>query len=371
MKKMISNVLLACILVLTIFNSNVYAQYNSKPSNWANEQVYKAISKNLVPNEMQGNYNKPITRTEYTLLALKLLEANGDEIIIKNKEPFSDISTSGYRDELIKAYNAGITKGYEDGTFKPNNKIKREEIAVLIVNLLKQLNQNIKIEVKNNYNYVDKDIISNWAKNSIDYCYDNDILSGVSKLEINPKGNATIEQSIILLYRLYNIKDTVNTVTNNSKIEAEYYMNGEKVTIDDQTINDFLNNYDTKIINILKKSLKNENIVLSDIRNESVTIALKDIGMININKSNDQVTINSYVSKIDNDLYQSVYIQLLDVFSDSSKTKQVFEKIITKLETDEEIDLKEKIGEQGEFKAKSMRINNNSFKYIIDYRNNI
>ncbi|MFA5522976.1 MAG: hypothetical protein WDA24_01340 [Tissierellales bacterium] len=46
---------------------------------------------------------------------------------------------------------------------------------------------------------------SNWAKQGVGVLANNNIMSGTSKTTLSPKSSATIEQSVLLVYRLYNI----------------------------------------------------------------------------------------------------------------------------------------------------------------------
>lgn len=73
--------------------------------------------------------NTDITRAEFTAMIMRT------ETVQKFAElPFSDVSADLWSaDYIYSAYKAGYIKGYEDGTFKPDNPITRAE-AVKIIN---------------------------------------------------------------------------------------------------------------------------------------------------------------------------------------------------------------------------------------------
>jgi hypothetical protein len=48
-------------------------------------------------------------------------------------EDFSDISTSPYKDAIEFVKSAGIVNGYDDSTYRPNNKINRAEFTKILV----------------------------------------------------------------------------------------------------------------------------------------------------------------------------------------------------------------------------------------------
>ncbi|OQM45981.1 hypothetical protein B6A27_08775 [Anoxybacillus sp. UARK-01] len=53
------------------------------------------------------------------------------------KKDFSDVSPSFWAyNEIMKMKEQGVVKGYEDGTFKPNNAIRRDHVAVLLARSL-------------------------------------------------------------------------------------------------------------------------------------------------------------------------------------------------------------------------------------------
>ena len=53
--------------------------------------------------------------------------------------------------------------------------------------------------------YTDKNSVSSWAKEGVGVLANNNIMAGTSKTTLSPKNSATIEQSVLLVYRLYNI----------------------------------------------------------------------------------------------------------------------------------------------------------------------
>lgn len=172
---------------------------------WAVDEVEASIDNRLVPVELQGDYQRDITRSEYVKLALNVLYRDGNLVEILQPYPFSDIDGHPYEDDIIEAYNAGLINGYGDGTFKPDKKITRQEIAVLMLNLVKAVNPNQNTEVDSSYNY--DEYIALWARAGLDYCYQQKIIKGVGKGKsgfdrILPQGNASREQAMIMVNRL-------------------------------------------------------------------------------------------------------------------------------------------------------------------------
>ncbi len=199
MIKRITSILLIGMLIFT--QLAVFAE----PSEWATEFVENASKDELIPDSLKSDYQNNIKRYEYVLLALKILDQNSVEVEIKEESPFSDISGHLFETEIIKAYNAGIVGGYDDKTFRPDNEIKREEVAALVYNLVHKINEN-QILPTSESAFSDSSEISNWAKPFIEFNYVNKIMSGTGKQNnldtINPKGKTSREEAITLLYKV-------------------------------------------------------------------------------------------------------------------------------------------------------------------------
>ncbi|MCM3390204.1 S-layer homology domain-containing protein (plasmid) [Ureibacillus chungkukjangi] len=89
----------------------------------------------LIKADSKGNFNpnQSLTRGEMALLI-----ANGFNLTAKGQHPFSDISKTTDVGKAVSAlYEAGITRGYEDGTFKPNEPLSRAHYSVFLNSALK------------------------------------------------------------------------------------------------------------------------------------------------------------------------------------------------------------------------------------------
>ena len=78
--------------------------------------------------------NDPISRAEFAAIAARF-DPDGD----KTPATFSDVSSHWAKDEISIAANHGWIKGYEDGSFKPDQKITRAETMTLVNRVLKRL----------------------------------------------------------------------------------------------------------------------------------------------------------------------------------------------------------------------------------------
>ena len=78
--------------------------------------------------------NDPISRAEFAAIAARF-DPDGD----KTPASFADVTSHWAKDEISIAANHGWIKGYEDGSFKPDQKITRAETMTLVNRVLKRL----------------------------------------------------------------------------------------------------------------------------------------------------------------------------------------------------------------------------------------
>lgn len=151
---------------------------------WAEGTINEWLDKGMVSGFPDGSFrpDQPVTRAEFITMVNKAFEFTGTAEVT-----FSDVSsTDWFYNEVAKAIKEGYITGYEDGTFKPNNPISRQEAAAILCRVLK-----IKPEVKPAILslLVDSESISEWAKASVSAAVENHIMAGYQDFTFGP-GNA-------------------------------------------------------------------------------------------------------------------------------------------------------------------------------------
>lgn len=127
--------IIARILELEIQNTNeiLYADTNN---HWAKNEINLVTKTGLMEGYEDKTFrpDKYITREEMSKI-LSLLEKN-----LKETEniSFNDVSSERWSYKYImEMAKQGILKGYEDGSFRPQNSITRAEIAVILERMYK------------------------------------------------------------------------------------------------------------------------------------------------------------------------------------------------------------------------------------------
>jgi len=348
-----------CISMLTVFAPVSAAQEtgSDKPSQWAEREIAEAINNDLVPEQLQSNYRSNIKRSQYVLLALKVFDAAGKSVDIKESRPFIDTLGHKYEQEIVKAYNAGIVKGDGKGNFHPDNFITREEIASLVVNLLMQITPDKDFTVKGTYTYGDSDKISEWAKYYIDFCFENKILAGYGNNVIDPKGNATIEQSIALLYRLAKNEGLIGGTEGPIRLE----------NVGTAVANAFIAEYSAKTFDILKALAENDKVEITSFWEKSATVSL-DYNTISLNSPEFEKNLFALVHNIGEELFVTAYKELMiENFKDGEKGALLLDEYIGRMKEKELIDIYEQVNETEIFVIESIQDIDGSVSYMVGY----
>lgn len=370
-KKIIVSAIAGMVFFATV-NVNALAQAStdtkSQPSHWAEEEISEAIAKGLVPEELQTNYQSNIKRYEYVLLALKVFDKTGKQVNTENEKPFNDVLNHKYEQEIVRAYNAGIIKGDGKGNFFPDNYITRQEIASLVVNLLMRISPEKDFSVKNSYEYSDESEISDWAKYYIDYCFENKILTGYGNNVIDPKGNATIEQSIALLYRLAKNEGLIDEQAEESE-KVEGIRGPVKIEeLSQERIEAFVGEYNAETFDIIKKTAENENVEITSFWDKSATLLVKE-NTISLNSPDFEKNIFALVHDINDELFLETFKKLIKAnFINGEKGVTLLEQHLNEMKGGELVDVYEEISENERFVIESLKDDvDNSVSYLMAF----
>ncbi len=170
MKKKILTAVLATTLSISMF-TNSYALKDTN-KHWAKQDIDYLIENKIMTGYNDDTFrpNNKITRAEFLKLVNNVFDNNK-----KANINFKDVKEKDwYYDDISKAVGAGYITGYNDNTAKPNSPITREEaskIAVIALGLDKN-NSNKNLEFKDNNK------IGKWAENYIKIMLEEEYIGG-------------------------------------------------------------------------------------------------------------------------------------------------------------------------------------------------
>ena len=199
---------------------------NLQASAWAQAELAQADRLGLIPDSLKdADLTKPITRAEFAAVSVKAYEAlSGEKAAPIAKNPFTDTKD----EEVLKAFNVGVTNGTSDTTFSPDVLLNREQAATMLTRVFKKTAfDGWTLATDANYNaifrtlfeypepFADDEYISAWAKDSVYFMAAKGIINGVGDNKFAPRAvteaeaaigyaQATREQAIVIAARMVN-----------------------------------------------------------------------------------------------------------------------------------------------------------------------
>jgi hypothetical protein len=183
-------------------------------SHFAKEAIETLASKFIISGYDNGSfgYDRPVTRAEFAALLIR-----GLGIQPKSGLPaqFNDVHTNAwYAAPVYTAVEVGLVSGYEDGTFKPDQPITRQEMMKMVHSMLqaggytKQLTESEKNAAINKFG--DQLSIQPWAREAIAVGIQEGIVNGVTDSTFSPATLADRGQSAKILYQSLKVLKFIN-----------------------------------------------------------------------------------------------------------------------------------------------------------------
>jgi hypothetical protein len=132
-----------------------------------------------------------ITREEVAMIFYRLLTDESRNNLLSDTNPFADLKNSGWSNRAISTlYNAGILKGYPDGTFRPTEPVTRAEFATIAAKF-------DKLELGSASKFTD--ISGHWAEKYITSSEIKGWIKGYNDLTFKPEQDITRAETMTLI----------------------------------------------------------------------------------------------------------------------------------------------------------------------------
>ena len=177
----------------------IAATFSDLPENEAAGSIMNMVARGILKGMDNGKFEGelPITRA---MVATVLKRLSKDQTI-NNVSNFKDVKDTDWFAEAVKwAQSQGLIKGYEDGTFKANNLVTRQELAVIIERFLKI--HGITMEEIKELSYKDLDTLPAWSKDAIIAMAKIGLVEGQTEEMYNPASEFTREELAVMLEKI-------------------------------------------------------------------------------------------------------------------------------------------------------------------------
>ncbi|MNI23529.1 Endo-1,4-beta-xylanase A precursor [compost metagenome] len=165
-------------------------------SHWAASAIQKAVAAGFVNGYTDNTFrpNQQVNRAEFiTMLAraLKLPESGTGDFKDNSAIP------AWAKSYAAQAAAAGIVSGYADGTFRPEQKLSRAELTVMIVRSL-----GITVDPQAKLTFADAGAVPAWAAPYVAAAVEKSLVSGIGQNRFAPNQTATRAEAVALIVNM-------------------------------------------------------------------------------------------------------------------------------------------------------------------------
>jgi len=167
---------------------------------WAKEAIDALVKAGIVNGTSETTYepDRTITRAEFCKLVVTAFGLKDED----STKSYNDVASDAWYNSFVKkAAKAGIVTGDDEGNFKPNASITRQEMAAMLVRAFKAAG----IEISSaDETFADGDKISEWAKTYVSGLKKMGIVGGRGNNEFAPLESLTRAESAKVIYTSLN-----------------------------------------------------------------------------------------------------------------------------------------------------------------------
>ncbi|MFD2330979.1 S-layer homology domain-containing protein [Cohnella sp. GCM10020058] len=187
-------------------------QFSDVASHWAKDSVNDMGSRMVIGGTGDGLFSpdRDITRAEFAAIIVRGLGLKLED----GATPFSDAGASGgYSSAIGTAYAYHLISGFEDGTFRPDAKITREQAMTIIAKAMKVtgLNRDPGAVVTEDalLPFADAATVAPWAIDSVASNVQAGLVKGRTLTRLDPKAYITRAEVAAIVQRLLQKSDLI------------------------------------------------------------------------------------------------------------------------------------------------------------------
>jgi hypothetical protein len=187
-------------------------EFKDVANHWAKSEVNNMGSRMVINGNGEGffNPNDDITRAEFTAIVVRGLGLK----LVKSNASFNDVKSNDWYERVIQtAYANDLINGFDEGSFKPNDKITREQAMTIIAKAMKITGLSKKLEAESRSNqlqaYHDVTQVAAWASQGVTDTLQAGIVTGRDATLLAPKAHTTRAEIAMMIQRLLKRSDLI------------------------------------------------------------------------------------------------------------------------------------------------------------------
>jgi hypothetical protein len=187
-------------------------EFGDVVSHWAKDTVNNMGSRMIIEGTGNGLFSpdRAISRAEFAAIVVRALGLG----LEKGTSVFADVKESDWFGSAVRtAYAYGLLGGFDDGTFRPGDKITREQAMVIISRAMALTGLKAKLQELPAdaalRTFADAAQVSGWAVSSIADCVQAGIVSGRNGNTLAPQDTITRAEAASMIERLLQKSDLI------------------------------------------------------------------------------------------------------------------------------------------------------------------
>jgi hypothetical protein len=183
-------------------------RFDDLQGHWAWADVELLANKGIVNGQTANLYNpeQPVTRAEFAAMIVRSLG-----LLEQKSSSFTDVpSGAWFAGAIGTAKQYGLIDGFEDGTFRPQDTITREQMAVITVRAMKVGGKELPLQQGQTPVFADNADIGEWSREAVGRLAATNLIQGTADRTFAPGKDTTRAEAASLLKRVLQNLNFIN-----------------------------------------------------------------------------------------------------------------------------------------------------------------
>ena len=211
---MIMTALLSASVCVTAFGA-----VSTDAAPWAAAHMEEAYAEGLISDTLMQKARSVMTRADFCDMVVTFYEKVTDTVAeLPEENPFLDCN----RESVQKAYQLGMIAGIEEGIFRPEDALTREQLSILLVRMLEKCGMDLS-DFATETTFSDTGNLQQGTQQYLSQAYSAGLLSGYGDNTFRPKQTLTVQEAVTAFLRAYHFYEQSGNRSTEEELETAEY----------------------------------------------------------------------------------------------------------------------------------------------------